>query len=117
MCHATKTSKNKYVISIVYLDCSLQCQPQLVEGDQIPNKNLTRFQPAKAIHRLAKGSLDQNHKVIVESTKTLTGVMRHRGKTPRRLGMSQSRCNRSRCYFEVVACIWPDDQLSRFDIR
>lgn len=31
--------------------------------------------------------------------------------------MSYSRCNRSRCYFESVACIWLDDQLSRLDIR
>lgn len=46
-----------------------------------------------------------------------TGVMRHWGATRRRLGMSYSRCNRSRCYFESVACIWLDDQLSRFVIR
>lgn len=30
----------------------MQCQPQLVEGDQIAVENLTRFQPAKAVHRL-----------------------------------------------------------------
>lgn len=29
-----------------------QCQPQLVEGDQIIVHNLTRIQPAKAVHRL-----------------------------------------------------------------